>query len=540
MSKVAAYLRGHISGEVSTRGDVRDAMSIDTGVLKMKPEMVIYPRTTNDIRKIVRFAWQLAEKGHVLPVTVRGAGTDPTGAAIGKGVSLVTTAHMNLIYEYDPKQKLVRLQPGASVHSLSQSLSLHGAGIMSLAGSEGVGTIGGAVASGVSGLMAGKYGNISKAINKLEVVLSNGDVIQTGRISKRELNRRKGLQGFEGDIYRGIDSIIEDNEALFDTIRADDATGYNAIADVKLKDGSFDLTPLFVGSQGTLGIISEMILQAEFRSLHYATAALVYSSAEVARDSLDGLCKMNPAFIEFFDAALFDTAAERGKTYSFYQKASESAKPACVVLVGFDDFSERHRAKHLKKLTKMLAKTDVHVTTSDSKTDSETIAACDVAYYTLLPDHEDLASPRIFGGFHVPGGRFEDFCNALHELADKLHIELPLAGHVFTGLYSVYPSLQLSKVADKQKVFKLLDELTKLVVSHGGAMIAEGGEGRLKGKFVYSELDEKLVAMYAAIKSVCDPRGILNPGVKADTDVRQLAELLRDSRDAGQLARFGL
>ncbi len=98
MSKVAAYLSGHLSGEVSTRADVREAMSVDTGILKIKPEMVIYPRTTNDIRKVCRFAWQLAEKGHILPVTVRGAGTDATGAAIGKGAALVTTAHMNRIY----------------------------------------------------------------------------------------------------------------------------------------------------------------------------------------------------------------------------------------------------------------------------------------------------------------------------------------------------------------------------------------------------------------------------------------------------------
>jgi len=112
MSKVAAYLRGHLAGEVSTRTDVREALSTDLGVLKIKPEMVIYPRTTNDIRKVCRFAWQLANKGHVLPVTVRGAGTDTTGAAIGKGVALVTTAHMNKIFEYDAKQKLVRYSLG--------------------------------------------------------------------------------------------------------------------------------------------------------------------------------------------------------------------------------------------------------------------------------------------------------------------------------------------------------------------------------------------------------------------------------------------
>ena len=130
MNKVAIYLRGHISGEVSTRDDVREAMSIDGGVLKQKPEMVIYPRNTNDIRKVARFSWQLAEKGHKLPITVRGAGTDATGAAIGKGIALVTAAHMNTLFEYDAKQKLIRLQPGVTVGTLNQALALHSTSIM--------------------------------------------------------------------------------------------------------------------------------------------------------------------------------------------------------------------------------------------------------------------------------------------------------------------------------------------------------------------------------------------------------------------------
>jgi hypothetical protein len=71
-------------------------------------------------------------------------------------------------------------------------------------------------------------------------------------------------------------------------------------------------------------------------------------------------------------------------------------------------------------------------------------------------------------------------------------------------------------------------------------MVAEGGEGRLKTKFIYSQLDDKLVTLYESIRKVCDPHGILNPGVKQPGDVRQLAEYLRDDFGAGQLARFGL
>ena len=315
MSKLAAYLRGHLAGEVVTRDDIREALASDGGVLSMKPEMVIYPRNTNDIRKVLRFSWQLAEKGHILPVTVRGGGTDTSGAAIGKGISLVMTAHMNQVYEYDAKQKLIRLQPGVTTVALENALMLQGTALHMLGDAPLVSTVGGAVANAAGGRYAGKYGTIDRAVEQLEVVLANGDVIQTGRINKRELSRRKGLQGFEGDIYRGIDGIIDEYGDVLDTLAANDATGYNTIADVKQKDGSFDLTPLFVGSQGTLGIISEMIMRSEFKSTHMAVGALVFQAADMARDALDQLYAMHPTFVEYFDAALFDKASSQGGNF---------------------------------------------------------------------------------------------------------------------------------------------------------------------------------------------------------------------------------
>lgn len=541
MNKVAIYLRGHISGEVNTRDDVREAMSIDSGVLKQKPEMVIYPRNTNDIRKVARFSWQLAEKGHKLPITARGAGTDATGAAIGKGISLVTAAHMNTLFEYDAKQKLIRLQPGVTVGALNQALALHSTCIMALVGSHPYGTVGGAIASGVTGPLAGKYKGIEPTIDQLEVVLANGDVLQTRRINKRELNKLKGAQSFAGDIYRGIDRIIEDYADVLDTLRSNDAVGYNTIADVKQKDGSFDLTPLFVGSQGTLGIISEMIMKSEFRSQHTATAALVFSSSNAARDALDDLCRMTPAYVEYFDAELFETAALLGREFAFYKQAKQTIEPASVVIVGFDEFSERARTKHLKKINKLFGNTDgVALTIASVDTADDLASALDVVHYTAFPDHATEVAPQLFSGFHVPTERLEDFVHALDALAKKEHTALPLSGHAYTNIYSVHPAFSLAKVGDKQKIFKLLGELTKIVYDHGGTMIAEGGEGRLKAKFIYAELDEKLIEMYEEIRKVCDPHGTLNPGVKQVGEVRAMAEMLRSQPEAGQHARYGL
>ena len=142
MNKIAQYLNTHMLGEVMVAPNVLSSYSTDGSVLHYSPDMVAYPRATSDLRKIARFSWQLADKGHTLPLTMRGAGTDTTGAAIGAGMVITTASHMNRIFEYDSGQKLVRLQPGVTINSLSNALALHGTAIPELRWDHQMATIG--------------------------------------------------------------------------------------------------------------------------------------------------------------------------------------------------------------------------------------------------------------------------------------------------------------------------------------------------------------------------------------------------------------
>lgn len=529
MSKIATYLQEHISGEVTTSPAILEAMSHDMGVLKVLPEMVVYPRATNDIRKIARFAWQLAEKGHVLPLTARGNGTDQTGGAIGKGIILSLPGHMHRVLEFDGKQKLVRVQPGADMRAVNGALALQGMTIP--VGQEG-GTAGGAVAKNMGGLLAGKYGMIGSWVKQLEVVLANGDLLQTERLSKRELAKRKGLQTFEGEIYRTIDGLIEDNKQLItEKIAYDvpDNAGYSAIAQVKQKDSSFDLTPLFVGSQGTLGVISEMIMKTDFFSARNAAAVLCFTNKEVARDTLDKLRGLDPAFVEYYDGTIFALAALRGRKYDFAKNVG--GKLEAVVLVGFDDFSDRTRTRKLKKLNKLLRDVDCTMEGAEGDDAEALLAVREVTTFAVVPEGKGVSAPPLFDGAYIPSERFEQYLGALTALATKHQVVLPLHGQILTGLMYTRPLLHLHKVGDKQKVFKLLEEYAALVASLGGHLIGEGGEGRTKARFAYKELDPEVANLFAAIKSAFDPHGIFNPGVKQTAEVRHLTQHLRPDYD---------
>lgn len=535
MSKVSSYLQSHINGEVTTRLDVRQSAARDASILQRVPEMVAYPRTTNDLRKLARFSWQLAQKGHTLPIHVRGDGAGTTGASLGHGMVVDTSRYMDQVFEYEPKQKLLRLQPGARVASLNTALRLHGTAIPPLSDLPD-GTIGGAVSEDAGGRYTGRYGSVRNYVTQLEVVLDSGDLLQTGRISKREVSKLKGTQRRVGDIYRGIDTVLEDHAEFIASVQRDglkDRSGYPGIFEVRKKDGSFDLTPLLVGSQGTLGIISELIVKSEFVAAEVSEVAVVLSSASEAFEVLPSIAQLSPASIEYFDGAILAAAAKQGNSYAWLL-GDDAPVSSVVVLVAFDEFSEKTRQKRVKKLQKTLSKTSARAVVSDSQVLTEKIhALSDLAHYVAVPtDTGEIISPDVIDAVHVPLDKLEEFSANLSEIASNLHLPVYLYGSATAGTYHVLASVSLKKVTDKQKLIKLIDQVSALADGLDGVLIGAGGEGRTLSRFARANWDPEYTQLVTEIKHVFDPGGIFNPATKAEIDIKQLGSEFRSDNTA--------
>ncbi len=527
-SKVAQYLNEHLVGEVTTNNHVRQQYSTDGSILTVVPDLVAYPRVTSDLRKITRFAWQLAEKGHVLSVTPRGGGTDTTGGAIGSGVVVDMSAHMNMLFELDIKQKLVRVQPGVTVHALNEALRLQNLYIPAFIGLKNDVTVGGAIANNMGNHLSSKYGAVGSWVSQLEIVLANGEILQTGKISKRDVARKRGLQTYEGEVYRTIGNLLNDKAETIAAIATDarDNAGYN-IAYVEYKDGSLDLGPLFIGSQGTLGIISEVILKTLPVPDAPLVGALAFTSHDAVRDALDVLRQQSPSSLELIDGSLFTRAAESGKRYQFYADATEQGEVAAVVLVEFDG-NTHAKKKAAKKIAKLFENEQVYVVLErDPGKIADLQMLGSLPQYVQVPEKSDFSTPAFLGGFYIPPERFEDFTKAVQILESKYDADLSLSGHGYESIYYTYPVLNMQKVGDRQKMLKLLTDWSTIVSAHGGHIVAENGEGRLKAPFAYKELDGDTKELYAAIRTLFDPLGTLNAGVKQDRDIKKLVAELR-------------
>lgn len=528
MSKVSSYLQGHLLGQVSIRKDTREQYSQDSGVLALAPEIVISPHNINDVRKTLRFAWQLAEKGHKMPVTARGNGMDTTGSSIGKGIVLLMTEHMNQLFEYDSKQKLLRVQPGAMADTAQAVLGMQGASIPPLTDNL-KSTIGGAVASDASSSLSAQHGTMQRWTKQLEVVLDTGDVIQTSRISKRALNKLTGQQGREGDIYRGVDRILEDHAELIEQLRKDgsiDRSGYAGILDVKEKNGSIDLTPLFVGSQGTLGVIVELIVGAEYISRSPSVAVITFEDADEARDVADLIAKTNPTTLEYYDGRLLQTTLAEGKTYEWL--GDNLDKVEAVLWVSYNNFSERSKKRSLKKLAKLCEKQKVNIVTSDDhEVDTLSTIRQITDYITHPPSQSNKAGVLAVPSFYVPSNQFGLLLDELEKLEKTLKVQLPISGSHARNIYSLYAPFSMSKVTDQQRLLKLLDAMVGILDKVGGTLVADGAEGRLLSRYARVQWSDEYREMMTEIKELFDPHGILNPLVKSEVDLKELVSHIR-------------
>jgi FAD/FMN-containing dehydrogenase len=528
MSKVAHYLQEHLVGEVMTGTDARRYFATDGSILQLAPSLIVYPRGENDIRKTARFSWQLAERGRIIPITARGSGTNQTGAALGSGIILVCPAHMNHILELDTKGNTVTIEPGINYAKLQQTLHTHGRFLPPYPASLEYSTVGGAIAENVSGEKSIKYGDTRSYLKSLRVVLANGEVIATSRLSKRELNKKLGLATFEGEIYRSVDTLLEENHDLLQEFARNvthNNAGY-AVGDIKRRDGSFDLTPLIAGSQGTLGIISEAVLSTEPHNPQTTLMMARFDSIEYLQQAVVELntFKELPSAVELIDAQVLQQVHELNPNQ--LKEVMQPPFPAFVLIVEFDN-SDRSLKKLVKRASKLFEKYALSVQIETESEEQQHIWKLRQSTSMLIGHNEGMqhAAPLIDGS--VPLDRLREYIEGTYSLLKDIGIKPALWGHAGDGNLYVQPQLNLNQVGDRQKAFRFLNEYSALVIQLGGTISTAASDGRLRTPYLEHMYGSELYAFLQKLKQIFDPYGILNPGVKFGTSLDDIKAMLR-------------
>lgn len=516
MSKIAHYLQEHLNGEVTDSLEVRRYFSRDASILEIMPSLVVYPANENDVRKTTRFSWQLAQRGKLLPITARGGGTDTSGAAIGSGVLMSFTAHMNRILALDPKKEIVTIEPGITFHALQQTLYTHGLFLPPYPATAGFATIGGGLANNSIGEKSVKYGDMRAHTEQLSVVLANGEVIETAPLGKRELNKKLGLATFEGDIYRAVDKLLEENHALIQDekkrIRSiHNRAGYNVFA-VKYK-GNFDLTPLFLGSQGSLGIITEATLRLARHNP--VTEVILMSLPDLAslHDILPRVLELRPSVFEMINKAAITQISRLNP--SQLKGILDYPDDSLHLIIEFDDGKEAAQKKGVKGILKLAGQAGGHWVVAQNPEERDKINKLRHAVSTLFWDGRGGASALpVAEDVSLPVDRLTDFLQQAARAYSSADLVPAMWGHAGDGVVRMHPMLNLSQVGDRQKLFKVSDFIYKTAVTMGGSISAGAGDGRLRAPYMGHVYGPEMHKLMFQVKKIFDPYGMLNRGVK--------------------------
>ena len=520
MNRIAAYLNRYIDGVAYSAPNILERYATDRSILKYHPRIVAIPTSTQDLCRLARFSFQLTKKKIDLPITVRGGANSKTGSAIGNGL-LVSTERLNQILEIDNRQRLVRVQAGATLHDVRDALHSHGLDLPILADPSE--TIGGIIARGAKASLDSKEMDISELIEQLEFVLYDGTIIETKNLNLAKAGDDKRLKATERDIYKKLSKLIETRKG------ADiehDHRGYYNLSHVDAK--KFNLANLICGSEGGLGIISEVILRCEaiYDAPNYVAILCQDNTKFLRVASL--LKKLKFADIVFYDTEIFNAKESTGKDTSFFRSASDDG---FLVVASAKDDSKHARRVKLRRLAKKLPN-GLKLIKSDEENYTE-FTSLDEKLTAYLNDTSAVQHLPIIDAAYVPEEKQQDYLDGINKFAKALKMPLALYGNLDHNLFTIRPAFNLNSSDDRRKMIKLIRIYVDFLDSIGASLCGNASDGRLLAMFANTKRDAKQLALESEVKKAFDPAGILNPGIKHEVDARVVLKHFRINYNPG-------
>ncbi len=424
--------------------------SYDASGQAFMPEVVLFPDRATQVAAILR----LANK-HRFPVVARGAGSGMTGGSLPvRGGVVLACSRMNRIVEIDADNMLCVVEPGVITGELQEAVRHHGLMYAPDPASLKFCTIGGNVAECAGGPSAVKYGVTRDSLLGLEVVLPTGEIMRTG------VRTEKGVTGY-------------------------------------------DLTHLFAGSEGTLGIFTRLILRLlpapEARTTFLLTLdSLSRATGLVAEIIQSGL---SPCTLEYMDKTAISVVVDR---ISLPLPKSTEA----LLLVELDG-SRTELSDQSRRLLRFLADRKISYRQA---TDDDEIRELWQARRAISPATFAIRPHKISEDVVVPRSRIPELVRFTTELGQRLELTILTFGHAGDGNIHVNIMLDKTDQAELERALKAREELFTRVLKLQGTLSGEHGIGITKSSYIARELDPTALALMQKIKNLVDPNDILNPG----------------------------
>jgi FAD/FMN-containing dehydrogenase len=465
---VIQELKRCIEGEVLSSASDLNRYSQDESIFSVRPTVVVAPKNKSDLQAIVTIAGK-----HRVPITARGAGTSVAGQAIGSGIVVDFTQHMNRVLDISDGTAIV--EPGVVLDDLNRRLAVHGARFAPDPSSHAWCTIGGMVGNNASGPHSFKHGSTRQHVLSLQCVLADASVVSSHEIGTRFPALLEEVENRSSQIQRSVPATRKNS------------SGY--ALDCLLKSPP-DFTGLLVGSEGTLALLSEIEIRTIPLEPQWTTAIISFSSLTDAILAVEEIRGRSPAAIELMDHYILDaigrldpTITDRlgltGKKASLWiEWEGEVERPDIDDVRWFYDPKEQN---HIWKLRSLASK-------------------------ELQKQPGPRRPLRCIEDGVVPLRQLDRYVLELRDILRSHDCDGAIFGHVGDAHIHVNPNVDVEKPYLPARIERLMDEAYGLISRLGGSISGEHGDGILRSKYLAPDI--------VSLKRAFDPDGIFNKGVK--------------------------
>lgn len=524
---LAQEVKKFFKGEVSDNEVKLQAYSKDASLFEVKPKLVVYPEDSEDLGNLVKWVSEHKNSDTSLSITVRAAGSDMSGGPLNESIIADVTRHMGKIGMVVQSGTVV--EPGAfyrdfEVKTLEKRLILP-----CYTASKNLNAIGGMIGNNCAGEKSLRYGKMEDFVLETKAVFSDGKEYEVKPLTKPELDKKIAQGDFEGNLYRNLFFLINSSKEIIERARprvSKNSAGYYLW---NVWDGfTFDLNKLLVGSQGTLGIVTEAKIKlVPVEPVSRLFVIFLKDLAPLA-DVVNEILPSGPESIECYDDASIKLAVRFLPKYIFRfipeaLMIIRGGVPKLVLLVEYTGRTEEEVNKKLDDLKEKMKKFDLPTHRVDTERESEKYWTIRRESFNLLRKHVRNARTAPFvDDVVVQPKDMPIFLPAMRAILDEYKLTYSLAGHAGNGNFHVIPLMDMHKPENIEVIKEVGEKVYDLVGKFHGSITGEHNDGIVRTPYLGKMYSPEMLNLFKKTKDIFDPKNIFNPGKKVNGSIDYL------------------
>ena len=536
--KTALQKHGFLGG-LDDSPEAKEFYSHDASMFELRPQVVAQPKDAADVQRLVRFVAANKKKYPELSLTGRAAGTDMAGGAINESIIVDFAKHFTHIGPITGLKGTA--QPGVFYRDFErESLKKHVL-MPSYPASRDLCQIGGITANNSGGEKSLEYGKVEDFVTELKVVFADGKEYTVKPLNRKQLEAKINQGDYEGKIYQRIYNLCEEH---YDVIKeakpnvSKNSMGYSLWRVWDRETGVFDLGKLIVGSEGTLGLVTETTFRLVPARPPSGLLVLFLKNIKHLGDIIPKVLEHKPATFESFDdqtlllslrfmPAFYKRLGFKKFVHLLWSLIPDSLQllrgvPKLILMVEFNGETEEEvRAKvsalH-RDLGKYRARYEINGFEEDpteGKSEKFWIMRR-YSFQILRSKVKDKHTAPYIDDFVVPPKHLVEFLPALQKIIKKYKLFATIAGHMGDGNFHVIPLMKIEDDHERKKIEPSQREVNNLVLKYGGSLSGEHNDGLVRGPWLEAQFGKPVLALFKQVKHIFDPENIFNPHKKTD------------------------